>query len=98
VIRLEEPGGLGPKFKYGKLVVTAGATAALAQRDIAGAFVKHIFGNWGDVCAEDAAANDQAMVDGSRIVSVYHSAAGLKFYMITEADRSVTTVLLPEEY
>jgi hypothetical protein len=98
VIRPEEPAGVGPRFSAGTVVITAGARALLTDADIRKAFVSHIFGNWGEVCAEDAAANERALADGERILSVYRSAAGVKFYVITEADRLHTVVLLPEEY
>tara|TARA_Y100000296_G_scaffold72494_1_gene88942 strand:- start:84 stop:296 length:213 start_codon:yes stop_codon:yes gene_type:complete len=58
---------------------------------------RHRSGDWGDVDAEDGQANDAALKDGSRIFSVYHQ-HGQKVWVITEADRSSTCVLLPEEY
>lgn len=62
------------------------------------ALSRHITGDWGEVDAEDKRANDQSLIDGSRLLSAYRSQDGTKFWIITEADRSVTTVLLPEEY
>jgi hypothetical protein len=47
---------------------------------------------------DDRQANDQALIEGTRILSVYHAATSIKFWIITEADRSATTVLLPEDY
>lgn len=52
----------------------------------------------GDCCPADAAANDAALCDGDRILSVYHTHDRVKFWIITEADRSATTVLLPDDY
>jgi len=55
-------------------------------------------GDWGQVCAEDWRLNDEAVQDGSRIVSAYITLKGVKIWIITEADRSTTTILLPDEY
>jgi len=59
---------------------------------------RHVSGDWGDVCADDAEANEAALKDGDRILSVYHTSKGEKVYVITEWDRSATTVLLASEY
>jgi hypothetical protein len=56
-----------------------------------------VTGNWGDLDAHDKEMNDRAIVDGSRIFSAYHLSSGIKIYIITEADRTATTILLPEE-
>ena len=89
-----------PLFSLGHLVATPGALEALAeagQEPIL--FLKrHITGDWGDCDAEDAAANDLALKDDARIFSVYHTAKGTKIWVITEADRSSTCILLPSEY
>ena len=89
-----------PKFELGQVVATPGALAALEQsNESAATFIsQHHTGCWGDVCEEDAAANEQALIDGERILSVYHTSKGEKLYVITEADRSSTCILLPEEY
>ena len=58
----------------------------------------HQAGDWGDVCDDDRQANNRALTEGTRLLSVYHSATGVKFWIITEADRSITTVLCPEDY
>jgi hypothetical protein len=81
----------------GQVVGTSGAAAELDHNHVLSALGRHMRGDWGDVCAEDGAANDAALRRGERIVSVYHS-NGVKFYIITEWDRSVTTILLPCEY
>ena len=85
-------------FHLGRIVSTPGALQCLAQIDIIMSIQRHQAGDWGDLCEEDRHQNDIALERGGRLVSVYHSSAGLKFYVITEADRSVTTILLPEEY
>ena len=59
---------------------------------------RHIHCDWGDVCKEDWEANERALMEGTRLFSVYHTRQGVKFYVITEADRSATTILLPEDY
>ncbi len=87
-----------PSLPVGKIVVTPNALARLTEEDITAALLRHVFGDWGDVCAEDKAQNDRALLEGTRILSVYHAANGTKFWIITETDRSVTTVLLPKDY
>jgi hypothetical protein len=86
------------KFRLGRIVSTPNALESITQDDILTAIGRHQSGDWGDVCAEDRKANDESLVDGTRILSVYQAANGTKFWLITEADRSVTTVLLPEDY
>lgn len=86
------------KFRLGRIVSTPNALESITQDDILTAIGRHQFGDWGDVCAEDRKANDESLVDGTRILSVYQAVNGTKFWLITEADRSVTTVLLPEDY
>lgn len=89
-----------PKFELGQVVATPGALAALEQSNEAAAtFIRqHHNGFWGDICEEDSAENERALIDGERILSVYHTSKGEKLYVITEADRSSTCILLPEEY
>lgn len=89
-----------PLFRTGQTVMTSAfaATIALrAPRDAMVALQRHIRGDWGDVCAEDKAANDAALREGGRLLSSY-SSGGEKFWIITEADRSATTFLLPSDY
>ena len=82
----------------GQTVITQGAIAVLANSDVLNALVRHAAGDWGDVCGEDRLANDEALRTGARLLSAYRDCDGVKFWIITEADRSVTTILLPEEY
>jgi hypothetical protein len=94
-----------PKFGFGRVVGTPGAVAALKE---AGQspwefLCRHLAGDWGDVDADDRAANDQALKDGSRILSSYRLNSGEKIWIISEAEddhghRASTTVLLPGEY
>ncbi len=86
------------RFRLGHIVSTPNALAQLTPEDILRGIQRHQAANWGDVCAEDRQANDQALVEGTRLLSAYHAANGTKFYLITESDRSSTTVLLPEDY
>ncbi len=89
---------LDNKFPLGQTVITPNALERLTQGDVLGALRRHAAGDWGDVCAEDRQENELSLREGFRILSVYHSAAGEKFWIITEADRSATTVLMPEDY
>ena len=86
------------KFPLGRTVITRGALAELTQRDVCRGLSRHESGDWGDLCNEDRSANDRALRVGERLLSAYQSAAGVKFWIITEWDRSIKTVLLPEEY
>jgi len=89
-----------PLFRLGQTVATPGALEALAEagQSPADFLSRHIHGNWGDCGTEDAASNDQALKDGTRIFSVYRTSRGVKIWVITEADRSSTCILLPSEY
>lgn len=90
----------GPLFPLGTLGITPGAMLALEEsNEIFGTFLhRHWAGDWGEVDAEDKAANDSALKTQLRLLSVYHTAKGQKLYIITEADRSATTILTPDEY
>ena len=82
----------------GCVVATCNADNTLFSFEIEEALRRHQNYDWGEVCAEDWRANNQAVFKGDRVLSVYRSGAGEKFWIITEADRSVTTVLLPADY
>lgn len=86
------------KVTLGSLFMTPGVEGNVPHSDIISALCRHRDGDWGDVDAQDKRANDQALKHGSRLLSSYRSIDGVKFWIITEADRSSTTVLLPEEY
>jgi hypothetical protein len=88
------------RYCLGRLVATPGALEALAQSGQSPAFFleRHLRGDWGEVDAEDWSLNDQAVVDGSRLLSAYRTLLGKRLWIITEADRSLTTILTPEEY
>jgi len=82
----------------GRTVITTGASEVLSDYDVASALIRHQSYDWGDVSDADKKANYNAVKDGERILSSYRSAEGEKFWVITEWDRSATTVLLPDEY
>ena len=86
-----------PRFPVGMTYATPGALAL--EVDLTRYLHRHHCGDWGDeLCAEDKAANEQALKDGSRLLSCYRTPAGDRLYIITEWDRSMTTILLPSEY
>jgi hypothetical protein len=89
---------LAHKFALGRIVVTRCALDTLHRPSVDAALARHARGDWGELCREDAAENELALRQGLRLFSVYRDQAGTKFYIITEADRSATTVLLPEDY
>ena len=88
----------GLAVPLGHIVATPGALRALTERDISTALARHRSGDWGECCPEDTRENDRSLTTAQRLLSVYRSANGTKFWVITEADRSLTTILLPEEY
>lgn len=85
-------------FPLGQLLITPGARDALDQMDVIRCVQRHRTGDWGMVCEEDKAVNDEALATGDRILSAYLDRNGVKFWIITEWDRSATTILLPDEY
>ena len=86
-----------PRFPVGMTYATPGALAL--EVDLSKYPRRHHCGDWGDeLCAEDKAANEQALKDGSRLLSCYRTPAGDRLYIITEWDRSMTTIMLPSEY
>lgn len=86
------------KFELGRVVITPTALDNLDPEDVYRCLAQHQRGDWGDVCPEDREANDHALTSGGRLFSVYHDRDNIKFWVITEADRSATTVLLPDDY
>ena len=86
------------KFRLGHIVSTPNALSQLTNEDILLGIQRHQSGDWGDLPAGNKAANDRALVERTRLWSVYRSATGVKFWLITDANRRITTVLLPEDY
>lgn len=90
----------GPRFTLGRLVATPGALDALdeASQSPMVFISRHVTGDWGEVGKEDAAENELSIREGFRILSAYRTTKDVRLWVITEADRSATTILLPEEY
>ena len=86
------------KFPVGAVLATPNVLRKLSPKDVFTGLNRHRSGDWGEVCPEDGKANDLALQCGERLLSAYTSDHGVKFWIITEADRSSTTVLLPEDY
>lgn len=86
------------RFSLGQLLATPGVLAEVSTVDISSALARHAMGEWGDLDQEDIDENNRALKEDSRLLSAYHSSTHVKFWIITEWDRSVTTVLLPNEY
>lgn len=89
-----------PLFRLGQVVATPGALEALAEAgQTPNEFItRHVTGEWGDLVAEDIQENEYALKHVLRIFSSYRLSTGAKLWVITEADRSATTLLLPSEY
>lgn len=89
------------RFPSGRVLMTSGATQALQENEDASLLpylIRHLTGDWGDLDTPDRTANDEALQSGQRLLSSYTLPDGQKLWLITEADRSATTALLPEEY
>ena len=84
-----------PKFHLGQVSVTPGVLDL--RLNLMPYIARHIKGDWGDLCPEDWQANELALTQESRLFSVYQTENG-RIWIITEADRRATTILLPEEY
>ena len=87
-----------PLFPLGQLLITPNAAKQVEEREVQAAIRRHAGGDWGEVGTEDWQENDHSMKNGYRILSAYVAQNQTKFWIITEADRSCTTVLLPEDY
>ena len=85
-------------FPVGNVVITPNALDQLTPADTQRGLQRHQVGDWGDLGEEDWKENDNALRTGLRLLSVYRSASGVTFWVITEADRSATTLLLPDDY
>lgn len=87
-------------LRLGQTVITPGALDAIskAEQTPFEFLIPHIHGNWGEVCKEDKKLNDWAVENGERVLSAYRTKGNVRIWIITEADRSSTCILLPEEY
>lgn len=89
-----------PLFPLGQVVATPGALAALEAAGQAPHefLIRHVCGEWGDLVKEDIQENERALEQGHRLFSAYNTNNGVRIWVITEFDRSVTTILTPMEY
>ena len=88
------------RFPLGQIVATPGALQALeeAGENPAALLKRHVTGDWGELDEHDRLENELSVTNGFRLLSSYILSSGTKLWIITEADRSVTTLLLPSEY
>ena len=88
------------KFSLGRIVATPAALKALeeANQNPFEFLERHQAGDWGELCEDDKSENEFSLKNGFRILSAYRTRHDVKVWVITEADRSVTTLLLPHEY
>ena len=87
-----------PQFPLGEVVVTPGAALGLDPKDVQTSIARHTRGDWGELEPDERRLNDERLEKGGPLASIYKDSRGIKFYILTESDRSVTTILLPEEY
>ncbi|WP_312589271.1 type I restriction endonuclease subunit M [Comamonas terrigena] len=89
-----------PLLHLGQVLATPGALELLRSLQLTPLrfVLRHMGGDWGDICEEDRQSNAEALVHGARVLSVYELGPTQRLWIITEADRSCTTLLLPEEY
>ena len=86
------------RFRCGQLCATPAALDKVGRAGLIRLLERHLSGGWGDTCESDARTNEEALHSGNRIISWYQVSKELRIMIITEADRSATTILLPEEY
>ena len=98
VKRMETPEVTEVKFCLGKLFITPGAMKKLSPVEVLDAIGRHARGDWGEVNEDDWKENEFSLREDFRLLSSYRGANETKFWVITEHDRSMTTVLLPNEY
>jgi hypothetical protein len=93
----QNQGGL---FPLGQIVATPGALEVLeaCHQSPMEFFARHARGDWGELSADDVAENEFSLQNGFRLLSSYATASGQKLWVITEADRTLTTLLLPDGY
>ena len=104
--QIQPPASVKPRFELGLIVATPGALAACSNVHLQRCLARHVSGDWGHVGAQDALQNEAALSEGWRVLSSYvidptkpcEGFGENTLWIITEADRSVTTFLLPEEY
>ena len=94
---------MSKKFELGKVVATAGVHAMKEEnlefaKFVSDSFLRYMLGDWGDTCEEGARQNDESVENGERILAVYKFDDYTTIWIITEWDRSATTILFPDEY
>lgn len=89
-----------PTFSFGIVGMTAGVQSLVQSGELEPLeyLVRHLQGDWGDISDEDRQRNADALVHGNRVLSSYQLPGGQCLWILTEADRSITTLLMPEEY
>jgi len=85
-------------FPLGQVVITANARDKVHPADVMIGLRRHAAGDWGDLDEHDRQENEVSLAQGFRLLSAYKDRSGTKFWVVTEADRSATTILLPEDY
>src|SRR4051812_46769926 len=95
-----QPNHQQPLFRLGTLLITPGAILALveANQSAVALLKRHAYGDWGDLATEDWQANERALQEDTRLFSAYTLTTGERLWIISEWDRSATTLLLPREY
>lgn len=95
-----QPNHTQPLFRLGTVLITPGAILALveANQSALQLLERHAYGDWGEIAAEDSQANERALQEGTRLCSAYTLTTGQRLWIISEADRSMTTLLTPVEY
>ena len=88
----------GSQFNLGQIVITRHALNELSMDEVGVALERHMNGDWGELNSLDRDQNDLALIEGGRLMSRYESEGGIVFWIITEHDRSATTILLPSDY
>lgn len=86
------------RFSLGELIITKAATLEIPPKIVVHNLIRHSHADWGELCPEDRVRNDHALDGSDRLFSVYRPKRYPKFYIITEANREATTVLLPGDY
>ncbi len=85
-------------FQVGVVVITPGAELVLSREDILHGLQRHVCGDWGELDPQDRSRNNEALIEDYRLFSRYVTEEKIVFYIITEGDRSITTILLPQDY
>lgn len=87
-----------PLFRVRQVAVTRGADAALSEDDLLVGLIRHVQGDWGAIGEEERQRNEQALLFGERLFSRFVSENGVTYWLVTEPNRCLTTILLPEEH